>query len=79
MFHVFQLREQPYVYDKHLELIDLLRKAGELEQAREAREHMNKSFPLAPGKATSIFYLLISNCSHQLNSLFVMANCPAGD
>ena len=46
------MAEQPYEYEKHVELVTLLRDAGELDQLRDAREKMNRYFPLAPSELT---------------------------
>ncbi|KAL5970650.1 Squamou cell carcinoma antigen recognized by T-cell 3 [Taenia solium] len=43
-----QLEENPYLYDAQVRRITLLRKAGELNRLREAREMMSKYFPLTP-------------------------------
>ncbi|KAL5102982.1 Squamou cell carcinoma antigen recognized by T-cell 3 [Taenia crassiceps] len=43
-----QLEENPYLYDAQERRITLLRKAGELDRLREAREMMSKYFPLTP-------------------------------
>ncbi|XP_047736923.1 squamous cell carcinoma antigen recognized by T-cells 3-like isoform X2 [Hyalella azteca] len=43
-----QLVSWPRFYDGHIELINSLRKSGELLEARQAREAMNKYFPLTP-------------------------------
>ena len=40
----------PYHYDSHVELIKLLRQSGDLDKVRNAREGMNKIFPLTEGK-----------------------------
>uniref|UniRef100_A0ACD5WV14 Uncharacterized protein n=1 Tax=Avena sativa TaxID=4498 RepID=A0ACD5WV14_AVESA len=42
------LQEQPLDYDSHVQLIQLLRKSGNIEKLRAAREEMNKYFPLTP-------------------------------
>lgn len=41
-----EISQNPYVYDKHPEKIRLLRDIGDLTRLREARELMNKHFPL---------------------------------
>ncbi|KAK6189074.1 hypothetical protein SNE40_005118 [Patella caerulea] len=43
-----KIKESPYQYDNHTELIKLLKKLGELEELRNARENMSKLFPLTP-------------------------------
>ncbi|VDM34110.1 unnamed protein product [Hydatigera taeniaeformis] len=43
-----QLERNPYFYDAHVRRISLLRKAGELDRLRGAREIMSKYFPLTP-------------------------------
>ncbi|KAJ4783243.1 Squamous cell carcinoma antigen recognized by T-cells 3 [Rhynchospora pubera] len=42
------LRNQPLHYDSHLQYINCLRKLGEIDKLRNAREHMNRLFPLSP-------------------------------
>lgn len=39
----------PYEYSNHIEYISALRKVGLIEKLKEARENMNKYFPLPPG------------------------------
>ena len=41
-----QLIEMPYHYETHLQLIETLRKCGELEKLRSARKEMANKFPL---------------------------------
>ncbi len=49
MKNVFlQLEKNPYDYDSHVDLIGTLRKCGELEQLRSARQAMASAFPLSP-------------------------------
>ncbi|KAF2354152.1 LSM-interacting domain [Trinorchestia longiramus] len=43
-----QLSAWPRFYDGHVELIRALHSAGELLEAREAREQLNKHYPLSP-------------------------------
>ncbi|KAL8141439.1 hypothetical protein V2J09_007460, partial [Rumex salicifolius] len=43
-----QLSSNPSDYDAHVQYIKLLRKTGELEKLRQARESMNQLFPLSP-------------------------------
>ena len=47
----FQLQASPYYYDGHTQLIALLRKQGDLEKAREARNNMRKIYPLSEGES----------------------------
>ncbi|AQK78283.1 EMBRYO DEFECTIVE 140 [Zea mays] len=42
------LQEQPLDYETHVQYIQCLRKAGNIEKLRVAREEMNKYFPLTP-------------------------------
>ncbi|XP_066330580.1 uncharacterized protein [Miscanthus floridulus] len=42
------LREQPLDYETHVQYIQCLRKSGNIEKLRMAREEMNKYFPLTP-------------------------------
>ncbi|KAF7109329.1 hypothetical protein CFC21_109608 [Triticum aestivum] len=42
------LLEQPLNYESHVQLIQCLRKSGNIEKLRAAREEMNKYFPLTP-------------------------------
>ncbi|PWZ18804.1 Squamous cell carcinoma antigen recognized by T-cells 3 [Zea mays] len=42
------LQEQPLDYETHVQYIQCLRKAGNIEKLRLAREEMNKYFPLTP-------------------------------
>lgn len=41
-----QVRSNPFAYDPHVNLIALLRKTGDLDKLRKAREEMSKLFPL---------------------------------
>ncbi|XP_048582482.1 squamous cell carcinoma antigen recognized by T-cells 3 [Nematostella vectensis] len=41
-----QLETNPYNYQSHIQLINLLSSSGDLERLRQARENMSKSFPL---------------------------------
>lgn len=41
-----QIRSYPFNYQPHVELVELLRQAGELNRLRTARERMNDIFPL---------------------------------
>ncbi|XVE91288.1 hypothetical protein DITRI_Ditri20bG0141400 [Diplodiscus trichospermus] len=43
-----ELCSNPSNYDAHVEYIKLLRRRGEIEKLREARENMNALFPLSP-------------------------------
>ncbi|CDS41644.1 squamous cell carcinoma antigen [Echinococcus multilocularis] len=43
-----QLEVNPYLYDAQVRRVALLRKVGELDRLREAREMMSKHFPLTP-------------------------------
>jgi hypothetical protein len=49
MFRCFQISKNAYNYDAHIQLIELLKKMGELIKLREAREQMSKLFPLTEG------------------------------
>ncbi|XP_065333325.1 squamous cell carcinoma antigen recognized by T-cells 3 [Cloeon dipterum] len=40
------ISKNPYSYDLHIQVIDLLHKMGELDKLRAAREQMSKYFPL---------------------------------
>ncbi|CAL5004495.1 unnamed protein product [Urochloa decumbens] len=42
------LQEQPLDYETHVQYIQCLRKSGNIEKLRAAREEMNKYFPLTP-------------------------------
>ncbi|CAL1385168.1 unnamed protein product [Linum trigynum] len=44
----YELAANPSNYDAHVECIKLLRRMGELEKLRQAREAMNALFPLTP-------------------------------
>ncbi|KAE8711206.1 hypothetical protein F3Y22_tig00110300pilonHSYRG00004 [Hibiscus syriacus] len=44
----YELSTNPSNYDAHVQYINLLRRSGEIEKLREARENMNTSFPLSP-------------------------------
>ena len=46
----YQIAENIYNYNPHVELIKLLRQRGEFDQLRAAREHMSSVFPLTAGK-----------------------------
>ena len=43
------MAENPYVYNGHIELIKVLREAGELDDLRQARQKMSEVFPLSEG------------------------------
>lgn len=43
-----KLADNPYDYQAHLDIVNLLRTAGELEQLRQAREDFSQKFPLSP-------------------------------
>ena len=43
------MAENPYVYNGHIELIKVLREAGELDDLRQARQKMSELFPLSEG------------------------------
>ncbi|RWS20550.1 Squamous cell carcinoma antigen recognized by T-cells 3-like protein [Leptotrombidium deliense] len=49
---IFELKskicDNPYDYNAYLQLIDLVRKSGDLIRLREARENMAAKFPLTP-------------------------------
>ena len=49
VYFVFQLKTNPYMYDHHVELITLLKTAGDFDKLRAAREAMNRIFPLTEG------------------------------
>jgi hypothetical protein len=40
------VKHSPFIYNKHIELIKLCRREGELENLRNARERMTETFPL---------------------------------
>ncbi|EEC11125.1 conserved hypothetical protein, partial [Ixodes scapularis] len=50
--HILELEDKiksnPFHYDSHMEFIGYLRKTGNLDKLREAREAMAKIFPLTP-------------------------------
>ena len=46
---VLQLKDNPFHYDSHLQLIELLRQLGDLDRARQARQNMSNNFPLSEG------------------------------
>ncbi len=46
---VLQLKDNPFHYDSHLQLIELLRQLGDLDRARQARHNMSNNFPLSEG------------------------------
>ena len=43
------MADNPYVYNGHIELIKVLREAGELDDLRQARQKMSELFPLSEG------------------------------
>ncbi|KAK7874320.1 hypothetical protein R5R35_007795 [Gryllus longicercus] len=43
-----KISQNPYDYSANVELINTLRKAGDLDKLREARERMSQHFPLSP-------------------------------
>lgn len=49
--HILQLKDSPYHYSSHVELIQLLRQLGDLDQARQARQRMSEAFPLSEGRS----------------------------
>jgi len=49
LIELLQLEDSPYSYSLHVELINLLKKQGELDLLRSAREHMGGLFPLTEG------------------------------
>lgn len=51
-FYTDQIETSPYLYDSHVQLIQLLRQLGDLDKARQARRNMNKIFPLSEGTCT---------------------------
>ena len=58
----------PYVYDFHVELITAIKKLGELDQLRHAREAMHLVYPLSEGMCqiiTSLYYSLESVFNNQ--------------
>ena len=48
-YTAIQIEASPYHYDSHVQLIQLLRQLGDLDQARQARRQMHKIFPLSEG------------------------------
>ena len=46
---LWQLEDNPYSYNSHVEIVKLWRKQGDLNQLRRAREHMSAIFPLTEG------------------------------
>ncbi|KAE8700797.1 hypothetical protein F3Y22_tig00110556pilonHSYRG00772 [Hibiscus syriacus] len=44
----YELSTNPSNYDAHVQYIKLLRRSGEIEKLREARENMSTLFPLSP-------------------------------
>ncbi len=55
------MKENPFMYDTHTELIRLLHESGEFDKLRAAREAMSQVFPLTEG--TSKFTDVKWNCS----------------
>ena len=49
----FQISKNPYLYNSHLELIKKLRVLGDLQRLRDARQAMQKHFPLSEGTCTT--------------------------
>ena len=49
LFWFSQLSKSPYAYNTHVELIASLKKLGELDQLRHARESMHSIYPLSEG------------------------------
>jgi len=43
------MEDNPYSYNLHMEIVKLLRKQGDLDQLRRARERMSATFPLTEG------------------------------
>ena len=41
---------EPYNYENHVNYIEAIRESGNFEKLREARENMNRAFPLPEGK-----------------------------
>ena len=46
---LWQIVENPYQYEYHVELVGLLRQLGDLDGARNARNAMSETFPLTEG------------------------------
>ena len=49
LLQLWQLEDNPYSYNLHMEIVKLLRKQGDLDQLRRARECMSATFPLTEG------------------------------
>lgn len=64
-----QLSRSPNAYNLHVELINSLRKLGELDQLRHARESMHAIYPLSEGMYTSssVLHLCLHVILHQLD------------
>ena len=45
---------EPYNYENHVAFISALRQSGKLDKLREARENLNKLFPLLEGTPLSL-------------------------
>ncbi|KAG0416080.1 hypothetical protein HPB47_006756 [Ixodes persulcatus] len=62
--HILELEDKikgnPFHYDSHMEFIGYLRKTGNLDKLREAREAMAKIFPLTPAVALWLEYAQFS-------------------
>lgn len=43
-----QIASDKYLYDVHIQLLDIYRKLGDLKSLREARERFRECFPLTP-------------------------------
>ena len=63
---LWQIVENPYQYEYHVELVGLLRQLGDLDGARNARNAMSETFPLTEGVlvfvCVCVIYMLCLLC-----------------
>lgn len=57
-----QLAKTPNAYNLHVELIDTLKKLGDFDQLRYARQTMQKMYPLSDGSELKTLPMSLSYC-----------------
>jgi len=65
------LEQNPNQYEQHIQLISLLKDSDMLDELRNARESMSKTFPLAEGKLLSIIRIACLKLDLPTNSFFL--------
>jgi len=51
----FQIDANPFIYDKHTQLITALSSVGDDVRLKAARERMSSLFPLTEGKSLTVY------------------------